>query len=142
MKNSIAVCPKIIATIFLAGLTVTTHAWAGGRNVVINGTLMDLAQLAYLDQIHCMAIPDGEYFLIQTGADVWAWGYSALPTVVQGYLGEECGQQGQFRESGNSGAHTSFGWSEDYSRSYGGGISAGDGTYEYYDGATGSFYYE
>jgi hypothetical protein len=142
MKSSLSVSMTTATAILLAGLAVSADVWAGGRSVVINGTRMDVAQLAYLDQAHCMPIPDGDYFLIQVSADTWAWGYSALPGVVQGYLGEECGQQGQSHGSGNSGASASFGWSEDYSRSYGGGISAGDGTYEYYDGATGSFNYE
>ena len=103
MKYPLSGTIKTTTAVFLTGLAVGNHAWAGGRNVVINGTRMDNAQLAYLDQVHRMPIPDGNYFLMQVGTNVWAWGYSALPGVVQGYLGEDCGQQGQSHGSGNSG---------------------------------------
>ena len=142
MTTPFARTTKTMTACFLAGLVLSSQTWAAGRNVVINGTRLDNAQLAYLDRAHCMPIPDGDYFLNQVGTDTWAWGYSALPGVVLGYLGEECGRQTQSHGSGSTGASTSFGWSDDYSRTYGGGISAGDGTYEYYDGASGSFIYE
>jgi len=106
------------------------------RNVVVNDTRMDHAQLTDLDQMPCMAIPDGNYFLKLTG-----WGHAAVPGVVQGYLGENC-YQGQAGASDGSGSGVGIGWSDLCSRIYGTGVSAGDRTFEYFDGASGSFSYE
>ena len=141
MKLNLRVSARASVAIFLVGMTVSAQSMGAGRNVVINGLRMDSTQLAYLDQVHCMAIPDGNYFLAQVGTGDWAWGYAALPGIVQGYLGEEC-QPSQAGGGGSSSGALSYGWSDDYSHTYGGGISAGDGTYECYDGAAGSFNYE
>lgn len=141
MKLNLRASARATVAIFLVGTAVSAQSMGAGRNVVINGLRMESTQLASLDQIHCMAIPDGYYFLAQVGTGAWAWGYAALPGIVQGYLGEEC-QTSQSGGGGSPSGSFSNGWSDDYSRTYGGGISAGDGTYEYYDGATGSFNYD
>lgn len=141
MKLELRVLVMTAAAVGVMGMHGSALASSGARNVVVNGTSMDHAQLAYLDQMHCMAIPDGNYFLKPAATGAWAWGYAAVPGVVQGYLGENC-YQGQAGGSRGSNSGIDIGWNDAYTRTYGGGVSAGDGTYEYYDGASGSFNYE
>ena len=62
------------------------------RSVFVNGELLNQQQLSQLDEAHCMAIPDGRYWLRQQAdTGVWVWGYEATPWQVAGGLGEECG---------------------------------------------------
>jgi len=87
MKFNLCAPARASVAIFLIGMAVSSQSIGAGRNVVVNGLRMESTQLAYLDQVHCMAIPDGNYFLAQVGTGTWAWGYATLPGVVQGYLG-------------------------------------------------------
>jgi len=118
-----------------------TEVSAFGRAVVVNGQVLAGAELEALDRAHCMRVPDGNYFLQQTLDGRTVWGYAALPGIPQGYLGEECGS-GQSESAGGYGSGGNSGWSDEYSRTYGGGVSAGDGTVEIFDGASGGYIYE
>lgn len=61
-------------------------ASAQSRWVFLNGLRMSDAQVAELDRLQCVTIPNGAYWLnSRTGA----WGYAGNPT-VQGVLGERC----------------------------------------------------
>jgi hypothetical protein len=61
------------------------------RSVFVNGEQLNQQQLSQLDEAHCMAIPDGRYFLKQQGTNgTWVWGYEATPWQIAGVLGEEC----------------------------------------------------
>ena len=132
----------LLMTIALMLLGAVAEVSAFGRSVIVNGQAMAGAELDALDRAHCMRIPDGNYFLQQTLDGKVVWGYTAIPGIPQGYLGEECGS-GQPQSAGGSyGASSSSDWSDEYSRTYGGGVSAGDGTVEIFDGASGGFIYE
>jgi hypothetical protein len=125
----------------LALMGTVTEVSAFGRAVVVNGQVLAGAELEALDRAHCMRVPDGNYFLQQTLDGRTVWGYAALPGIPQGYLGEECGS-GQSQSAGGYGSGGNSGWSDEYSRTYGGGVSAGDGTVEIFDGASGGYIYE
>jgi hypothetical protein len=130
--------------ISLAGLIgAATTASAAGRHVSINGERMSGAQLAVLDSAHCMAIPDGDYFLTEVASGVYVWGYAAFPGVPIGYLGEECqaqassygGGHGGGYGAGNSGGESFgsvpwYGSTEEGSMIYGGAIPDGSGGFE------------
>lgn len=61
-------------------------ASAQTRWVLVNGQRMSDAQVAELDRLQCVTIPNGAYWLnSRTGA----WGYAGSPS-VQGVLGERC----------------------------------------------------
>lgn len=131
----------LLAGLALALLGAVTEVAAFGRAVIVNGQVLAGAELEALDRAHCMRVPDGNYFLQQTLDGRTVWGYAALPGIPQGYLGEECGS-GQSQSAGGYGSGGSPGWSDEYSRTYGGGVSAGDGTVEVFDGASGGYIYE
>ena len=62
------------------------------RQVIVNGAVMNRAQLMILDGLNCGSpVPDGRYWLnTQTGA----WGYQGGRQ--EGFIGEDCsGSQGQ-----------------------------------------------
>jgi hypothetical protein len=63
-------------------------AAAQSRWVILNGQRLDDAQVAFLEQRACTAIPNGQYWHdLQTGA----WGYARNPQ-PQGVIGEACRQ--------------------------------------------------
>ncbi len=82
MKNHIAVMAFLFAGI--AGGFVVNPAHAE-RTVIVNGRFLSLAQIQRLDQLGCVYIPDGIYWLRNDG---W-WGYAGDPT-PRGRLGEYC----------------------------------------------------
>ncbi len=73
--------------------TLATGVFAQ-RSVIINGTLLNAAQIRQLEQVACAPIPDGAYWLnMQSGA----WGYAGNPAVM-GHVGDAC-QRSQRRKS-------------------------------------------
>ena len=72
--------------------SLSGFAQQGSRHVIVNGTLMNNAQLMLLDGLNCGSpVPDGRYWLnTQTGA----WGYQGGGQ--EGVIGEGCsGSQDQ-----------------------------------------------
>jgi hypothetical protein len=81
-----------IAAIFLRPLLLLLLAAAVGpaqaqtRHVVVNNVRLSDQDIATLDRMQCVRIPNGHYWLnLVTGA----WGYAGNP-FVQGYLGDGC----------------------------------------------------
>jgi hypothetical protein len=76
----------VLGVLVLAGV-----GEAQARRVVVNGSLMNPAQLAMLDRRACAIVPNGEYWLdVSTGR----WGYARDPRTV-GYIGAACGGGGR-----------------------------------------------
>lgn len=82
-----SLCAGLLAPILAAASCLTAvAAMAHSRWVFVNGQRMSDVQLAELDRLQCVAIPNGAYWLnLRTGA----WGYAGNPR-VQGVLGERC----------------------------------------------------
>jgi hypothetical protein len=75
----------VLGALVLAGVVE-----AQARRVVVNGALMNPAQLAMLDRHACAVVPNGDYWLdVSTGR----WGYARDPRTV-GYIGAACGGGG------------------------------------------------
>lgn len=53
--------------------------------VIVNGQLLNFAQIQRLEQLGCVSIPSGNYWLRNDG---W-WGYAGDPT-PRGRLGDYC----------------------------------------------------
>src|SRR5689334_4785080 len=83
---------RIRAMVFLlmgtASAFVVSPAHAG-RYVMVNGHFMNPAQIRLLDQLACIAIPEGNYWLRNNGL----WGYADDPT-PRGRLGDYCRKPG------------------------------------------------
>lgn len=133
---------RLFAGLALVLLSAAMEVSAFERAVIVNGQVLAGAELEALDRAHCMRVPDGNYFLRQSLDGRTVWGYSALPWIPQGYLGEECGSGQSQSASGGFGSGGNSGWSDEYSRTYGGGVSTGDGTVEIFDGASGGYIIE
>ena len=74
--------PALAIALCLTAVAVSAQT----RWVVVNGQRMSDAQVAELDRLQCVAIPNGTYWLnSRTGA----WGYAGNPR-VQGVFGERC----------------------------------------------------
>ena len=70
-----------------AALSASAIATAQTRAVNVNGVWLSDPQLAQLDRIGCVQIPNGAYWLnTRTGA----WGYAG-DARVSGVLGQACG---------------------------------------------------
>jgi hypothetical protein len=72
-------------------LAVSPAAFAD-RYIWVNGKRMAPAEVAYLEQLRCGAIPDGRYWL-DIGSGIW--GYAGNPR-PQGHISDNCyrGQAG------------------------------------------------
>jgi hypothetical protein len=80
----------IVSMVLAASLPVLAQQMP--RQVIVNGAMMNEAQLRLLDTLNCASpVPDGRYWLnTQTGA----WGYQGGGQ--EGFIGESCsGSQGQ-----------------------------------------------
>ena len=74
--------PALATVLCLTGAAASAQS----RWVFVNGQRMSDAQVAELDRLQCVAIPNGAYWLnSRTGA----WGYAGNPT-MQGVMGERC----------------------------------------------------
>lgn len=74
--------PALATVLCLTGAAASAQS----RWVFVNGQRMSDAQVAELDRLQCVAIPNGAYWLnSRTGA----WGYAGNPR-VQGAFGEAC----------------------------------------------------
>ncbi|QIG48263.1 hypothetical protein G5V57_11315 [Nordella sp. HKS 07] len=82
MKIRITIMAFLFAGI--AGSFVASPADAQ-RYVIVNGQFLNSAQIQRLEQLGCVSIPDGNYWLRSDG---W-WGYAGDPT-PQGQLGDYC----------------------------------------------------
>ena len=93
--------PAVATAFFLTAVAATAQS----RWVFVNGERMSDAQVAELDRLQCVAIPNGAYWLNkQTGA----WGYAGNPR-VQGVFGERCaGGAGPAGGSNLDGTHGPF----------------------------------
>ena len=88
--------------IFFVLLAMIVCKAAHARNVFVNGERLNQQELSQLDEAHCMAIPDGRYWLKQQVAGgKWLWGYEATPWEVAGVLGEECKNFNSYNALGN-----------------------------------------
>jgi hypothetical protein len=91
---------NLVIRVVLVAVCLCKVAYA--RSVFVNGELLNQQQLSQLDEAHCMAIPDGRYWLRQQGnTGTWVWGYEATPWQVAGVLGEECGNYSTQNALGN-----------------------------------------
>jgi len=83
---------------------------AAERQVVVNGVLLDPAQLAELDALVGVPVQDGAYWLdVETGI----WGYADDPT-PRGRIGTSQGQ-GYSRPGGNFSGRSAEGDETDWS---------------------------
>ena len=77
---------RLVPALAIALCLTGAAASAQSRWVFVNGQRMSDAQVAELDRLQCVAIPNGAYWLnSRTGA----WGYAGNPR-VQGAFGEAC----------------------------------------------------
>jgi hypothetical protein len=82
MKSHLPVMAFLLTGI--AGSFVADRAYAE-RYVIVNGYVLNSAQIQRLEQQACVAIPDGKYWLRNDG---W-WGHANDPT-PRGKLGDYC----------------------------------------------------
>jgi len=125
-----------------------TSSWTGGyklKNIPNGQYVLSTGQFATTIRVTGKTIrqdfdlsrPDGKM----------NWGQYALEEtlkVLQKANEEEANRKAMQAQSagGSYGSGGSSGWSDEYSRTYGGGVSAGDGTVEIFDGASGGYIYE
>lgn len=77
----------LLAAVFVGAAQAQT------RFVVVNSQRLTDTQIAQLDRVQCVRIPNGFYWLnFATGA----WGYAGNPA-VQGYLGSNCAPQNRHK---------------------------------------------
>ena len=78
--------PKLRGLMVGMTLAVALPAWAQlPRQVIVNGVILDKAQLKVLDSLNCGAtVPNGIYWIKASGA----WGYPGGGP--EGIIGEDC----------------------------------------------------
>jgi hypothetical protein len=81
-KRATLACALAVA---VAALAASAHAQ---RFVMVNGQLMNMAQIADIEQLNCGPIADGSYWFNEANG---AWGYAGNP-YPQGILGANCQQ--------------------------------------------------
>lgn len=73
---------RLAAVVLLAAACPTT---ALARYVVVNGQRVTDEELAWLDQVSCSVVPDGQYWIdMRTGV----WGYPGGD--AQGHIADNC----------------------------------------------------
>lgn len=83
---------RMLTVIVALAASLPVLAQQMSRQVIVNGAVMNGAQLMVLDTLNCGSpVPDGRYWLnTQTGA----WGFQGGEQ--EGFIGEDCsGSQGQ-----------------------------------------------
>lgn len=75
------------ASLFAVAFLVGGNAWAG-RYVVVNGQQMTLSQIEYMDQVNCIRVPNGAYWVDEQSGQ---WGYEG--SGAMGYVGDHCSRR-------------------------------------------------
>ena len=82
MKTRIRAMAFLVMGIVSSFVANPAHA---GRYVIVNGHFLNPAQIQRLDQLACISVPDGGYWLRSDGL----WGYAEDPR-PRGTLGDYC----------------------------------------------------
>ena len=80
-------CPRRAMAFLFAAMAssfIANPAHAG-RFIIVNGHFLSATQIQRLEQLACIAVPDGSYWLLSDGL----WGYAGDPT-PRGRLGDYC----------------------------------------------------
>ena len=79
-----------MAFLFIAmASSFAAHPASAARYVIVNGRALSPEQIQKLDQLACIPVPDGSYWLRNDGA----WGY-AQDLAPRGRLGDYCRMPG------------------------------------------------
>lgn len=83
----------VIRSLVVAVALAASGVVQAQRMVIVNGELLNAAQIAGLESVACTSIPDGNYW-VDPGSG--AWGYVGNPNLM-GYVGDACGQTRRHR---------------------------------------------